>query len=178
MSKCITESQICWGWKAPLESSLNLLFKTDSSWACFIHIQLGFEYLQQRQFHSFSAQSVLVFNHPHSKGVFPYVQTKFPMFHFVPTASCCAMRYHREESGFIFFTLLFFIHLFLYRYLYILTRLPVSLLLNSWTVPNVWNRRIIRIIIWPHGYYHHHHTHTPHWFTIFCSRLMWIEKFV
>lgn len=45
-----------------------------------------------------------MFDHPHRKKVFSYLETKFPIFQFVPIASCPVTVCYWEESGFIFFT--------------------------------------------------------------------------
>lgn len=44
-----------------------------------------------------SGQPVIASSHPYSKEIFSYVQTEFPVFHFVPTASCLFTGHHQEE---------------------------------------------------------------------------------
>jgi len=46
-------------------------------------IQTAFEYLQGRRLHNLSGRSVPVLSHPHSKNVFPNVQTEASVFQFV-----------------------------------------------------------------------------------------------
>lgn len=62
---------------------------------CAGHVQVGFEYLQERRFQSlWTACSVLC--HPHSRIVFPHVQTKLPLFNFVLTDSYPATEHHER----------------------------------------------------------------------------------
>ena len=51
------------------------------------HVQMAFEYLQGGRLHNLSGQPVPVLSNPHSKKVFPDVQTGPPVFQFVPIAS-------------------------------------------------------------------------------------------
>ena len=55
--------------------------------SCPDHVKIAFEYLQGWRLHNFSGQPVQVLSHPHSKKVFPDVQTACPVFLFVPIAS-------------------------------------------------------------------------------------------
>ena len=48
---------------------------------------MAFEYLQGWRLHNLPGQPVPVLSHPHSKKVFPDVQTEPPVFQFVPFAS-------------------------------------------------------------------------------------------
>jgi len=49
---------------------------------------MAFEYLQGWRLHHLPGQPVPVLVHPHSKKVFPALQTEFDVFQFMPTASC------------------------------------------------------------------------------------------
>lgn len=79
---------------APLlkQGHLQRLLSTMSRWA--------FEYHQGCRPHHFSRQPVTVFDHPHSIEGF-CVPLEFPVFQFVPTASCPVIGLHLEDSSWV-----------------------------------------------------------------------------
>lgn len=53
------------------------------------HIQMAFEYLQEKGLHSNCGKSIPMLNHPHS---FSYIQKKFCVLQFVPISVCPSHR--------------------------------------------------------------------------------------
>ena len=72
-------------WRSP--GPMCLLKQGLLEWVTQDHVQMAFEYLQGWRLHSLIGQPLPVLSHPHSKGVFPYVQTEPLVFQFVLIAS-------------------------------------------------------------------------------------------
>ena len=64
---------------------------------------MSFEYLQGRRHNDLSGKPAPVFDHPHSKNLFPDVQMEPPVFRFVPIVSGPVTGHHRKEPGSLFF---------------------------------------------------------------------------
>lgn len=81
------------------------------------------EDLQGERLHNLSGKSVPVLGPAHSTEVLCGVQTKPPVSHFVPTASCSVTGHHCKEPGSILFgpSLQFFIYI---------DKIPLSFLLS------------------------------------------------
>lgn len=68
------------------------------------HVWWAFEYFQRWTLNSLSGQAVPGFDHPHNEKAFSYPHVEFPVFRFVPVASCPVTGYHCEDSGPTFFS--------------------------------------------------------------------------
>lgn len=68
------------------------------------HAQAASEYLQGWRLHNFTAgQPVPVLGHSHSNKILPDVQTEFPVFKFIPIASCPDTAWYWKEAGYTLF---------------------------------------------------------------------------
>lgn len=94
----VWESQRCWGWKGPLEVSLQQDHLEPISLA---HIHMTFEYPQGWRLHNLPGQPVSIIGHQHSKKVFLMFRQNLLSFCAV---SCPSPGHLWERPGALLFT--------------------------------------------------------------------------